>query len=76
VDLRIGVTNVARELSIDLDDGTDPDALRDDIEAALMGDGVLWVTDRHGKRVGVPVDKVAYVELGSSDGRRVGFATT
>lgn len=76
MDLRIGVSNVARELSIELDESTDREALRDDIETALMGAGVLWITDRHGKKVGVPVDKVAYVELGTGDSRRVGFATT
>jgi hypothetical protein len=76
VDLRIGVVNVARELSVELADDTDSDALRDDIEAAIMSDGMLWVTDRHGKRIGVPVDKVAYVEVGSGDNRRIGFATT
>jgi hypothetical protein len=76
VDLRIGVVNVARELSVELADDTDSDALRDDIESALMSDGMLWVTDRHGKRIGVPVDKVAYVEVGSGDNRRIGFATS
>jgi hypothetical protein len=76
VDLRIGVVNVARELSVELADDTDSDALRDDIEAAIMSDGMLWITDRHGKRIGVPVDKVAYVEVGSGDNRRIGFATS
>jgi Protein of unknown function (DUF3107) len=76
VDLRIGVVNVARELTVELAEDTDSDALRDDIEAALMSEGVLWITDRHGKRVGVPVDKVAYVEVGSGDNRRIGFATS
>ena len=38
------------------------------------GDGVLWLTDRKGRKVGVPVAKVAYVEVDPpvSD-RRVGF---
>ena len=76
MDLRIGVVNVARELTVELAEDTDSDSLRDDIEAALMGEGVLWITDRHGKRVGVPVDKVAYVEVGSGDNRRIGFATS
>ena len=35
---------------------------------------ILWLTDRKGRQVGVPVAKVAYVELDppTSD-RRVGF---
>jgi hypothetical protein len=46
-----------------------------DIEKLLKtGDGVLWLTDRKGRRVGVPVVKVAYVEVGAPAGdRRVGF---
>ncbi len=46
-----------------------------DIEAALSkAEGVLWLTDRRGRRVAVPVAKVAYIEVGApvSD-RRVGF---
>ena len=35
---------------------------------------MLWLTDRKGRQVGVPVDKIAYVEIGSADdGRRIGF---
>ena len=46
-----------------------------DLEKLLKtGDGVLWLTDRKGRRVGVPVVKVAYVEVGAPAGdRRVGF---
>jgi len=37
---------------------------------------MLWLTDRKGRRVGVPAAKVAYVEIGSpSEERRVGFAS-
>jgi hypothetical protein len=38
---------------------------------------MLWLTDRKGRRVGVPAAKLAYVEIGSaSDERRVGFGAT
>ena len=45
------------------------------MERALSGDlGVLWLTDRKGRRVGVPAAKLAYVEIGSpTEERRVGF---
>ena len=51
------------------------DAVVADIEKLLKtGDGVLWLTDRKGRRIGVPVVKVAYVEVGApSPERRVGF---
>jgi hypothetical protein len=36
--------------------------------------GTLWLTDRRGRQYGVPADKVAYVEIGSTDkSRRIGF---
>ena len=75
VDVRIGVTQAPRELSIELDDDADRDDLKARIEAALAGaSDVLWITDRRGKDVGVPAAKLAYVELGSADGdRRIGF---
>jgi len=75
VDVRIGVTQAPRELSIELDDDADRDDLKARIEAALAGTSdVLWVTDKRGKDIGVPAAKLAYVELGSADGdRRIGF---
>jgi hypothetical protein len=75
VDVRIGVTQSPRELSIELDDDTDRDDLKARIEAALCGaSDVLWITDKRGKDVGIPAAKLAYVELGSAEGdRRIGF---
>ena len=75
MDVRIGVTQAPRELSIELDDDADRDDLKARIEAALGGaSDVLWITDKRGKDIGVPAAKLAYVELGSADGdRRIGF---
>jgi hypothetical protein len=75
VDVRIGVTQAPRELNIELPDDTDRDDLKARVEAALAGaSDVLWVTDKRGKDVGIPAAKIAYIELGSSDGdRRIGF---
>jgi hypothetical protein len=75
VDVRIGVTQSPRELSIELPEGTDRDALKARIEAAVAsGEEVLWLTDKRGREVAVPAAKIAYVELGASDGeRRIGF---
>jgi Protein of unknown function (DUF3107) len=75
VDVRIGIVQSPRELEVELADNIDPEAVVNDIEAALGGtDGVLWLTDRKGRRVAVPVAKVAYVEVGApTTDRRVGF---
>lgn len=75
MDVRIGVTQAPRELTIELAEDTDRDELKARVEAALAGaSDVLWVTDKRGKDVAIPSSKIAYVELGSSDGdRRIGF---
>ena len=77
VDVRIGVTQTPKEIEVELPEGTDADKLAEQIEKTLASDsGVLWLTDRRGRRVGVPVTKVAYVELDrASEERRVGFGS-
>jgi hypothetical protein len=71
VDVRIGIIQTPKELEVELTD----DADRDKVEKLLKsGDGVLWLTDRKGRRIGVPVAKVAYIEVGAPTAeRRVGF---
>jgi len=54
------------------------DALKKDIEAALSGDNVkvLWVTDKDGRQIGIPSDKIAFIEFGSEkSSRHVGFSS-
>jgi len=74
VDVRIGVTQAPRELIVEIPDDERDDAVKA-VEAALNGDvEVLWLTDKRGKRIGVPTAKLAYVEVGTNDGdRRIGF---
>lgn len=74
VDVRIGVTQAPRELTIEVtEEGREE--LIPQVEAALSGaTDVLWITDKRGRRIAVPSAKIAYVELGAPDGdRRIGF---
>lgn len=75
MDVRIGVTNAPREVALELAEGTDPAVLRQEVDRALGTDGaVLWLTDKKGRQVAVPVAKIAYVEIGASDAeKRIGF---
>ncbi len=77
MDVRVGVTQTPKEIHIELADDAEQAKIVADVEAALAdGSGVLWLTDRKGRRVGVPAAKLAYVEIGSpSEERRVGFAS-
>lgn len=77
MDVRIGVTYSPKELDLELADDADAEGVRSEVESALAGgqDGVLWLTDRRGRQVGVPVGKIAYVEIGAPGAdRRIGFA--
>ncbi len=76
MDIRIGIVQSMRELDIELGDDTDRDELVAQIEAVLLSDGVLWLTDRKGRRVGVPAARMAFVEVGVATGRSVGFGAT
>jgi len=74
VDVRIGLTQTPKELEVQLDDDADAAALRKQVDAALAAGSTLWLTDRRGRQVGVPAEKLAYVEIGSpDDARRIGF---
>jgi hypothetical protein len=73
MEVRIGVVYTARELTIETDDSVD--VVTEAIESALSkGDAIFWITDNKGRRVGVPTDKIAFVEVAAdAGGRKVGF---
>ena len=75
MDVRIGIVQSSKELEVELADDIDHEGVIGEIEGALgKEEGVLWLTDRRGRRVAVPVNKVAYVEVGAPAAeRRVGF---
>ena len=74
MEVRIGVQHATRELVIDSAETTD--AILAAVTAAVTGDAsVLTLTDERGRQVLVPSDKLAYVEVGEPESRRVGFGT-
>lgn len=75
MDVRIGVLHSPKELALELD-GKPDDVTKAFDEALKKDDGVLWLTDRKGRRVGVPAERVAYVEIETESGaKRVGFGS-
>jgi len=71
MEVKIGVQNANRELTVDTD--LDAEAVVKQIEAALSGGGLLSLSDAKGRRVVVPVEKLAYVEIATSTAGQVGF---
>jgi hypothetical protein len=78
VEIRIGVTYSPKEIEIDMADDTSGDDLVAQISSSVGEEGtMLWLTDRKGRRVGVPTSKLSYVEIGAPRSeRRVGFSTS
>jgi hypothetical protein len=72
VEVKIGVQNAARELVLECSQNAD------EIESAVSGSlsgkqGLLVLVDEKGRRVLVPADRLAYVEIGEPSARHVGF---
>jgi hypothetical protein len=74
MDIRIGIVQSMKEIDVELPVDADRDKVMKDVEAALGSETVLWLTDRKGRRVGIPSQRIAYVELGTpASDRFVGF---
>jgi hypothetical protein len=72
VEVKIGVQNASRELVLESAESTD--AVEKIVAKALSSDtGVLTLSDAKGRKVLVPVEKLAYVEIGSPTAGQVGF---
>jgi len=73
VEIKIGVQDTAREVSLDSND-TSEDVIAA-VNEALASDGVLTLIDDRGRTVIVPATKIAYVEIGATTKGRVGFGS-
>ncbi len=73
MEVKIGVQHSPRELVID--SPKSPDEIAAEVSAAMASskDGLLTLVDERGRRVVVPVDRIAYIEIAEADQRRVGF---
>jgi hypothetical protein len=72
VEVKIGVADSPRELVVS--SALTPDEIEKVIAKALENDkGLLTLVDEKGRRVVIPVARVAYVDIAPADTRRVGF---
>jgi hypothetical protein len=75
VEVKIGVLHTAREIV--LDSPLTPEEVEQTVAAALKSiDGQLVLTDERGRKVIVPANLVAYVDIAQADVRRVGFTAS
>jgi hypothetical protein len=74
VEVKVGVADTAREIVLNSDQT--PEEIESLVASALKDSaGTLSLVDDKGRRFVVPSARVAYVEIGTADTRRVGFAT-
>jgi hypothetical protein len=73
VEVKIGVQFAPRELT--LESTQTPDEVEKAVARALSEEnGVLSLVDEKGRRVLVPVSKLAYLEIAEQSQRQVGFS--
>jgi len=73
VEVKIGVLHTPREIT--LESIQTPDEVAEAVAEALKSvDGQLVLTDERGRKIIVPANLVAYVEIAQADSRLIGFA--
>ena len=76
MDLRIGIAHMQKEINLEMAEDFDLGDFKSNLEEALKKEtGIVWLTDINGREVGIPGNKIGYVEIGIQDsGRTVGFS--
>ena len=74
MEVKIGIQSVPRELVVETRSSFE------EVERALtaaVADGTVFIlADDKGGKIMVPSDKIAYLELGGTEPRRIGFGNT
>jgi hypothetical protein len=72
VEVKIGVQHANRELVLESEQS--PEEVEKAVADALAGkSNLLQLTDEKGRKVLIPADRLAYVEIGEVAIRKVGF---
>ncbi len=74
MEVKIGVQNVAREITLESSQTADQVVAL--VDQAVAAGGTLRLTDTSGRTVVVPTTVLGYVEAGSDNDRRVGFGAS
>ena len=71
MEIKIGIQHSAREVSLESSESSE--TIEAAVKDALDKGSVLELVDDKGRKIVVPSDKIAYIEIGEPTGRRVGF---
>lgn len=73
MDIRFGIVQSMKEIEIELPEDAAIDDIKSKVEKAIADKSVLWLTSKKGNPVGVPGDRISYVEFDTVAERVVGF---
>jgi hypothetical protein len=77
MEVKVGIQHVSREVIVETPKSADE--VLSDFQEALSGPvnepGLLILQDERGRRVVIPVQNIAYVDLGYEGSRHVGFGS-
>ena len=73
MEIKVGISDSPREIALDSNESHE--SIQAAIEKAVKDGGMLTLTDDRGRTVLVPAAKIAYVEIGPSSSRKVGFGS-
>lgn len=71
MEVKIGVQHISREIV--LESNQSPEDVESALSTALDKGTLLSLVDERGRRLLIPADRIAYVEIGAGQERKVGF---
>jgi hypothetical protein len=71
MEVKIGVQHAAREIVLETNETVD--VIEKRVAEAVQNNGTLAIDDVRGRRILVPGDRLAYVEIGGGVAGQVGF---
>ncbi len=69
---RIGIADIGREVEVEVEDRSG--FMKRLEEAHRQDEPILWFTDVKGADLGVPLRRIAYIEMADEPDRSVGFS--
>lgn len=75
MEIKVGIQHVNREVVLEVTQSAAEieEAVAKALEATDPKVAVLTLVDERGRKVLIPSDKIAYIDIGEENGRRVGF---
>jgi len=73
LEIKIGVSDSPREIALDSEETHE--SIQKAVEKAINDGAMLSLTDDRGRTILIPAAKIAYVEIGPSASRKVGFGS-